>query len=438
MATDLEFLDQLTAFLDTEPIVRGLTPRKSQQIDDLQQHGSPSSWGADSPPTSVNESDSESSSGVEEEAPTKRYKRRIDAAELSRRRQRYRQRQKQAREELRRQERELSTQVQVITETRKGAKTTARTDLVLAKSFWKRVALHQREQRHHVEAEKKRLAAIVNAQAKYIETMGDVVREFLTLPSCGYTIPRSVVYDKVDDRKWLRLKSSDTALYEAYLQDLYDSHGRVDKVLNECGIDSLPVNTISSLHRHNPDGGVEYVQLVNKFLQPFSFEDTCSSLWKIADLPYRHIDREVFRDIPDSDNTVAVKFRVKKMLSKDTSVSILKRVVARRFDHEDRVVMIWKVFWEGEGIFSGMDIDETAWVCIRPYCDDSHIGAMTETCTRQVPVQYLTSRKKYPTVQAFWKMTQEVNEEDEREIVRFLAKLLRNDCLPNPKVVLEE
>ncbi|ETP39232.1 hypothetical protein F442_13297, partial [Phytophthora nicotianae P10297] len=110
MATDLEFLDQLTAFLDTEPIVRGLTPRKSQQIDDLQQHGSPSSWGADSPPTSVNESDSESSSGVEEEAPTKRYKRRIDAAELSRRRQRYRQRQKQAREELRRQERELSTQ----------------------------------------------------------------------------------------------------------------------------------------------------------------------------------------------------------------------------------------------------------------------------------------------------------------------------------------
>ncbi|ETL34802.1 hypothetical protein L916_13012 [Phytophthora nicotianae] len=109
------------------------------------------------------------------------------------------------------------------------------------------------------------------------------------------------------------------------------------------------------------------------------------------------------------------------MLSKDTSVSILKRVVARRFDHEDRVVMIWKVFWEGEGIFSGMDIDETAWVCIRPYSDDSHIGAMTETCTRQVPVQYLTSRKKDPTVQAFWKMTQEVNEEDEREIVRFQA-----------------
>ncbi|ETN20414.1 hypothetical protein PPTG_03428 [Phytophthora nicotianae INRA-310] len=425
MATDLEFLDQVTAFLETETLVRGLTPRKSLQNDAFQHHGFPSSWRASFPPPPINdfEEENSSSSSAEARVPTKRNKRSIDAAELSRRRQKYRQRQKTTHEELRRQEQDLSKQVQDILDARAGAKTTARTDLALAKSFWKRVAQYQRDLRLQVEAEKNGLAAMVNAQAAYIESMGVVTRErpSLTSSSTWVSIPRSVVYDKVDDRKWLRLKSSDTALYEAYLQDLYDSHGRVDKVLNECGIDSLPVNTISSLHRHNPDGGVEYVQLVNKFLQPFSFEDTCSSLWKIADLPYRHIDREVFRDIPDSDNTVVVKFRVKKMLSKDTSVSILKRVVARRFDHEDRVVMIWKVFWEGEGIFSGMDIDETAWVCIRPYSDDSHIGAMTETCTRQVPVQYLTSRKKDPTVQAFWKMTHEVNEEEKKKIVRFQA-----------------
>ncbi|KAF1785912.1 hypothetical protein GQ600_12914 [Phytophthora cactorum] len=31
-------------------------------------------------------------------------------------------------------------------------------------------------------------------------------------------MPLSITYDRIDDRKWLRLKSSDATLYDAYLR----------------------------------------------------------------------------------------------------------------------------------------------------------------------------------------------------------------------------
>ncbi|KAF1785565.1 hypothetical protein GQ600_17163 [Phytophthora cactorum] len=38
---------------------------------------------------------------------------------------------------------------------------------------------------------------------------------------------------------------------------------------------------------------------------------------------------------------------------------------------------------EGEGIFSGMDSDETGWVSVRPYSDEVKCGTLIEACSRQ-------------------------------------------------------
>ncbi|KAF1785918.1 hypothetical protein GQ600_12920 [Phytophthora cactorum] len=93
-----------------------------------------------------------------------------------------------------------------------------------------------------------------------------------------------------------------------------------------------------------------------------------------------------------SGNTVAFKFRVKKTLADGATVSVLKR---GRFRGNNRVVIVWKIFSEGEGIFSGMDANETTWARIRPYLAGSNTGtysraaysdtAITQPLKRVVP-----------------------------------------------------
>ncbi|KAJ8575847.1 hypothetical protein ON010_g3366 [Phytophthora cinnamomi] len=77
--------------------------------------------------------------------------------------------------------------------------------------------------------------------------------------------------------------------------------------------------------------GVEYARYTNKFLQPFSFEDSWKYLRKFADVPYRHRSRELFDDVEDPKNTVALEFCLRKTLSGGATMSVLRRVVARRF-----------------------------------------------------------------------------------------------------------
>ncbi|GMF24348.1 unnamed protein product [Phytophthora lilii] len=313
------------------------------------------------------------------------------------RRQQYRQRMKNEREELRKMERDLSKKVQEIVAARRGSKTTARTDLLLAKSFWKGVALRQRELRACAEAERRRLSAVVNSQATYIENIGVALRERPNWPSPVVAVGGAGGrYDRTDDRKWLRLKSSDAALYEEYLQDVFDNYARIDRVFNECDINSLGIGSISALHQHNANGEIEYVQNMSKSIQPFSFEDTC------------------------------IKFRVQKTLATGSNVSILKRIVLRRFVKASQAVLVWKIFSEGEGIFSGMDVDETVWMSIQPHYDGQKFGTLKKVCSRQVPVQYIATNANNSNVKAFQAMLQESLSEDVCE--SHAVKLVAREC----------
>lgn len=102
----------------------------------------------------------------------------------------------------------------------------------------------------------------------------------------------------------------------------------------------------------------------------------------------------------------------------------MKRVVSRRFIRDDSVI-VWKIFSEGEGIFSGIDVDESGWVRIRPYSDGLMAGALTEACSRIVPTHFIATNAEDVTVKAFQCMIHESLKDDEREFIKLMNKLLR-------------
>ncbi|OWZ03140.1 hypothetical protein PHMEG_00025180 [Phytophthora megakarya] len=432
-AMELAFLDEVAAFLDLDnlPTVPVGTPCTSTEDGENQLVLAVKPLKFQSCDSSSDEVEPESiknSSSDNETASSTATKKIATCTQLGpdNRRKRYRERVKNEREELKEIERQLTMQIQELVNSRERQRAIARPELALSKSFWRGMAAQQQELRMQSETEQMRLVAFIQSQAAYINNLNYVLR---AQPGSHITGLVKSSVQPLDNLKWLRLKSSDTALYELYLKEVSESYAQVDRVFEECGMDSMIAGSVSSLRRINSDGSVEYTQYVYKLLQPFCFEDTCNNMWESSKLFHRGIDREVYQDISDSGNTIAFKFRLKRSLEAGSSVSILKRVLARRFYDNGRVVITWKIFSEGEGVFSGMDVDETAWVSIRPCSDEATSGALMEICSRQVPSSFITDNPNDTAVKEFKKMMERAVKEDERESIRILKKLLLEDTL---------
>ncbi|OWZ06760.1 hypothetical protein PHMEG_00020945 [Phytophthora megakarya] len=71
-----------------------------------------------------------------------------------------------------------------------------------------------------------------------------------------------------------------------------------------------------------------------------------------------------------------------------------------------------------------MDVDETSWIRIQPYSGRTLI----ETCSRQIPVQYLQNNADTSATKVFWNMLQDAVKEDEHEFFRAMGKLRREDA----------
>ncbi|KAG1692541.1 hypothetical protein DVH05_025293 [Phytophthora capsici] len=382
MASDLEFLDEVSAFLSLEP----LAGRKSVDEGVNRCPGDGQAISESTIPGADSLSDDTDESLKSEQYSTRKSSRRSETADT--RRQKYRLRAKNEREGLHREVNELSTRVQNLISAREGRNTTARTDLVLSKTFWRKVATHQHEQRLRVEAEHKRLLALVKAQNMYIESFG--VRKDAS-ESTELTLAPSkrlatVERNHIDDAKWLRLKSSVSSLYTTYLQEVDKCYAQVDQIFQEIEMESFPVGSPDSSYRYKPNGDVKYFQHRNRLLLPFGFENSSRVLWELVPLPHRQIDRKVYHGVSDPANTVALQFRLQRILPCGKIMSILKHLVCRRFISNDCVVIVWKIFSEGEDDFSGFDVDETSWARIRPVQDGSHCKTLMEFHSRQVPV----------------------------------------------------
>ncbi|KAF1795013.1 hypothetical protein GQ600_11957 [Phytophthora cactorum] len=63
--------------------------------------------------------------------------------------------------------------------------------------------------------------------------------------------------------------------------------------------------------------------------------------------------RQLYKGVDDPDNTVAFKFRITTRLASGKIASVLQRVAIRRYEKNERMVIIWRLFTEGEGAFFG-------------------------------------------------------------------------------------
>ncbi|KAF4027992.1 hypothetical protein GN244_ATG20353 [Phytophthora infestans] len=130
-------------------------------------------------------------------------------------------------------------------------------------------------------------------------------------------------------------------------------------------------------------------------------------------------DRKDYDGVEDSDSTVALKYRVIRTLASGTTVSVVQRLVGRRFIEQNRVVGIWKTYTEGEGAFRGMHSTQTGWSCLRPMPDGS--GTVGEVCVRQNPVLFNASPS---AAREFYRFLQASLDEDKHETLTVIHKSL--------------
>ncbi|ETK96216.1 hypothetical protein L915_00961 [Phytophthora nicotianae] len=182
---------------------------------------------------------------------------------------------------------------------------------------------------------------------------------------------------------------------------------KMDDILNGCGLLVMPTGVENSMHWCDESGELKYHQNLHKFTLPFDLETSQWSCWEPFKYRQRQCDREDYDGIEDSENTVALKFRVIRTMASGSTVSVVQWLVARRFIEHNRVSYIWKAYTEGEGIFRGMHSNQTGWGSLRPLPDGS--GTLGDFCIRQFPVLF---NAPPPSVNEFYHFLQAVLDED--------------------------
>ncbi|KAF4144863.1 hypothetical protein GN958_ATG06031 [Phytophthora infestans] len=267
-------------------------------------------------------------------------------------------------------------------------------------SVWKEIALKQWEERQRSETEKRRLTTTAKVQATYIK---DLRR----------TAPMFTITDTTDHR----LETPDVSMFSTLLQKICASLAGIDDILTGCGLPDMPIGVTSSIHWCDGTGELKYHQSLHKFFLPFDLDTAEKSCWGSFNLQQHQRDRKNYDGIGDSDNTVAFKYRVIRRLASGTTVSVVQRLVGRRFIEQNRATCIWKTYTEGEGIFRGMHSNLTAWSRLRPIPDGC--GTSGEICIRQFPVLFNASP---PSVNEFYRFLQAVLDEDKYESFTVIRK----------------
>ncbi|RLN80929.1 hypothetical protein BBJ28_00003399 [Nothophytophthora sp. Chile5] len=341
----------------------------------------------------------------------------------------YREQQKQEREQLHRQVAELSAELASIQAANEDPTTWRPTEQKLSNCLWKAIASRQREGRRAAEDQQRRLHAAIGARATLIADLNGLLRQRIRDTNV-------LDYDSQDGEedidgssyrhKRMRLEAPDAALYETYLHKLDVIYAQTDEVFASCGVDSISGSSHRSKHIRKMTGGTEYFEYVDKQLLPFDFRKTCRSIWQVANLQHRQQDRQLYRGVTDSENTSAVKFRVTSHQN-GPAVSLLQRVVVRRYEEPDRVVLVWSVLTEGEGCFKGLHCEETGWCRVRPASSSSEAGTIMEECVRHVPMHFSNAIAKEPIVGQFTEMVLSTGEENNQEVLHAMDKLLLDE-----------
>ncbi|OWZ07219.1 hypothetical protein PHMEG_00020419 [Phytophthora megakarya] len=139
----------------------------------------------------------------------------------------------------------------------------------------------------------------------------------------------------------------------------------------------------------------------------------------------RQDEREAFSDVADSQNTLAIKFRVTRCVDENENEALYQRFVLRRFVDKDREITVWKASIVGDGEYRGMQMDQIGWSVLRPLRE----GTLAEVCVRQVPLHLRSAEEvSQPTAKRFHDFVQDMVRENSEEVTA-MAKVY---CLRTP------
>ncbi|KAE9277046.1 hypothetical protein PR003_g28894 [Phytophthora rubi] len=126
-----------------------------------------------------------------------------------------------------------------------------------------------------------------------------------------------------------------------------------------------------------------YHELMGKTTTPFAYDRVQAYIGRVSCMDNRN-GYEKIEDAWVPENTTIMKARVN---AAGIAGSLVQHTVTRKYMEADRIVVVWRKFTEGEGVFSGMHSDETGWNIVRPSpsCVKGGAGTLLESVTRFVP-----------------------------------------------------
>ncbi|KAG1703508.1 hypothetical protein DVH05_007455 [Phytophthora capsici] len=301
----------------------------------------------------------------------------IEKAKDRNRRRAYRERRRIERENLQQEIVKLTEELQKIKRSKKR-------NLVL--SAWEMVAQHQLAARKRSEDHQRQLHKAIDVQVALVKDFRRLAHDRVDTLG-GIPIGKNSLTDKP---KRVRLEATDVEIFAGYIKELSSVFTKTERILRESKLESTEPNWNDPIEIWDQDVDTGYFEFRGKITLPCDFEEICHYRWQTAHLLQ---DRREVYDVND-DNTLALKFRRTTHLPSGEIASVLRRLVIRRYKFEDRMVLVWRLFTEGEGFFNGMHADETGWGVITPTDHSSKTGTVLRTCVKNTPMHCNSVQKR--------------------------------------------
>ncbi|KAF4035092.1 hypothetical protein GN244_ATG12862 [Phytophthora infestans] len=332
------------------------------------------------------------------------------------RRSTYRQKQKAHKEALYKQVNDLSSQLSTLLATKEAAKEGMS---VSQAAVWKALANRNLQARLNAEEQRAKLHAAIKRRSTLIRDLGVLIRKRIseeTLEDAAYAVKRP------------RTETPDRALYEAYIDELDEIYAKTDRVFKASAV-QIDKESCEDTHLfYNPprssNKDANYHELVGLFSTPFAYERVREHLHEVTCMEFHSGFEMVDEPWAPSDTTIT-KSRIENVGKR----SVVQHCVVRRFNEGDRVVLVWRKFSEGGGVFAGMHSDETGWSIVRPSRVNGSVSSVVELVSRFVPINFSTAAVSGDMVKQFADLLVKDGEEICQLGLQKLEETLLDDAL---------
>ncbi|ETI31641.1 hypothetical protein F443_21427 [Phytophthora nicotianae P1569] len=339
-----------------------------------------------------------------------------------------RKRRREYREQRRTERHNLQQEIIRLTEELEKIQGAAKTLSTLSTSSWKMVAQRQLAARKGAENQQTQLHKAIDMYATVIKEFHCLFHERLQhLNDVSIYQELSIKNEPASafsQHKKIRFDSTDTDIFATYIKELDAVYAQTDKTLQTWCLESTEPNWDAPKEIWDKDPDTGYFQFRGKVTVPFDFKDICRSRWQVAHLLHLQDCREIYDAVNDPENTLALKFRRTTRLNSGGIASVQRWLVIRRYEAEGRMVLVWRFFTEGEGIFAGMHADETGWGVATAVEGSSKTGSVLRTCVRNARMHFSNLTAPNNVTEQFGDKLLEWGRENNEEATLGLERLL--------------